>query len=375
MSRDEAFMQLALDEARKGLGRTHPNPAVGAVIVKGGKVVGVGFHERAGTPHAEVHALRMAGAKAKGATIYSTLEPCNHHGRTPPCSEAIIAAGLKRVVFASPDPNPLVNGKGAKRLKAAGLEVVPHVLRAQADALNRPFFKAITTGLPFVTLKAAISLDGKLATATGDSKWISSESSRLLVHELRDRVDAIIVGAGTVQADDPKLTTRLAKGGRNALRVVLDSGLRTDPDSTIYKVRPGERTLVATTVAVGSRKAKALERRGVELLHLQGPQVNLEAVLRALVRRGCLHVVIEGGAQVFATAIAESLADEALLFVAPIVLGGDGVSWVGDLGLRLVSDAPKRVVETCALSGGDVVLRVALGQSSVPRSNKLATLK
>src|SRR2546423_14016017 len=208
-------MRLALAEAEKGRGRTHPNPAVGAVVVRGGGVVSRGHHEKAGLPHAEVNALRAAGRSARGADLYVTLEPCNHQGRTPPCTEALIAAGVRRVFFGSADPNPLVDGHGGRRLRRAGGEVHAGILRAPCDASNEPRFQFITTGLPWVVLKAASTLDGKLAARTGDSKWISSEPSRRLVHHWRNELDAVLVGAGTVRADNPRLTVRgIRRGGQ-----------------------------------------------------------------------------------------------------------------------------------------------------------------
>ena len=333
---DEAAMTLAIAQAVKGLGRTHPNPAVGAVLVKAGKVVATGYHAKLGGPHAEAVALLNAGAKAKGATLYSTLEPCNHHGRTPPCSEAIIAAGVKKVVYGSSDPNPIVNGKGVRRLRAAGIQVVPHVLRDAADALNRPFLKAMRTGLPWVTAKAAITLDGKLATSTGASKWISSEASRMVAHRLRDVVDVVVVGASTVVADDPLLTTRLArKGTRNPLRLVLDPVLRTNPRSKLYDTAPA-RTIVVSLEAEGSRRVQPFTKRGVEVWTATGAngRIKLEPVLRRLVKEGALHVLVEGGATAHQSFLEEDLVDELVLFVAPKLFGDAGLTWSGALGVQ-----------------------------------------
>lgn len=328
-------MTLALAQAVKGLGRTHPNPAVGAVLVKGGRVIATGYHAKLGGPHAEAVALLNAGARAKGATLYSTLEPCNHHGRTPPCSESIIAAGVKRVVYASSDPNPLVNGKGVRRLRAAGMEVVPHVLRQAADALNQPFLKAMRTGLPWVTAKAAITLDGKLATSTGKSKWISSEASRRVAHQLRDVADVVVVGSSTVIADDPQLTTRLGKRGtRNPIRMVFDPALRTNPRSKIYDTSVA-RTIVATLEPAESRAAAALARRGVEVWSIPGTRGSLDlgALMGRLVKQGALHVLVEGGAAVHQSFLEAGLVDELVLFVAPKLFGHSGLTWSGALGV------------------------------------------
>jgi diaminohydroxyphosphoribosylaminopyrimidine deaminase/5-amino-6-(5-phosphoribosylamino)uracil reductase len=335
---DAAFMAAALAEARKGEGRTHPNPVVGAVVVKSGRVVGRGFHEKAGAPHAEVMALRMAGRRAKGATLYSSLEPCNHHGRTPPCVDAVLAAGIRRVVVASFDPNPLVSGKGLRRLRRAGVEVVTRVLQAEADALNGPFFKFMRTGLPWVTLKAAVTADGKLATANGDSKWVTGAQAREQVHHLRDRVDAVLVGAGTVEADDPQLTARIP-GGRNPLRVVLDSALRLSPGRRVFA--PDALTVVATAVREGSARAKRLHAEGVDTWHLPAGEggVALEPLLRRLAAAGQLHLLVEGGAEVYTSILRAGLVDEVQLYVAPRLLGAPGMGWVGELGVGRMADA------------------------------------
>ena len=289
------FMRAALAEAEKGRGRTHPNPVVGAVVVSGGRIVARGHHARAGLPHAEVNALRKAGKKARGADLHVTLEPCNHTGRTPPCTEAILAAGVRRVFFGSPDPNPLVDGLGGRRLKKAGVEVHGKVLRAACDASNEAWLKFITQGLPWVVLKAAVTLDGKLA---GGPQPISSAESRALVHRWRDQLDAILVGAGTVREDDPQLTVRGIPNGRNPVRVVL---------------------------GMPPRGARLLREAG-ETIVAKGP---LEGVLRDLARRGLTSVLVEGGARVHGAFLATGLWDELRLFIAPKVFGADALSWAG----------------------------------------------
>ncbi len=353
-------MALAIAEASKGLGRTHPNPAVGCVIVKRGKVIATGFHVRAGTPHAEAVALRVAGAKAKGATLYSTLEPCNHQGRTPPCTEAIIAAGITRVVYGSNDPNPLVNGKGRRRLLTAGLEVKGGVLQTETDELNRPFFKAITTGFPWVTLKAGITLDGKLATQTGRSKWITGEPARAAAHHLRDRADVIVVGAGTVAADDPRLTTRIPNG-RNAVRVVLDSHLRSSLKAAIFAPGLG-RVVVATLEPAGARRAKALTRQGVEVWTVapKAGRVALTALLARLAKEGLYHVLVEGGATVHGAFLKAGLADEVALFLAPTLFGHEGQTWSGPLGVKTVEGAIRLGPVTVEQVGGDLLVRASV---------------
>lgn len=355
----EYFMEAALAEAAKGLGRTHPNPVVGVVIVKNGRILGRGFHKKAGTAHAEVIALEAAGPKARGADLYTTLEPCNHFGRTPPCSEAILQAGIKRVVCASADPNPVVNGKGIARLRRAGVEVVTGVLREQADRLNRPFFKHVRTGMPWVTLKAAVTLDGKLATARGDSKWVTSEVSREHVHRLRDRVDAILIGANTARLDDPKLTTRLPNGeGRDPIRVVVDTRLALPPRLRLFTQRSPAKTIVATVASADGRKARALARAGVEVWQVGGKgQVDLAQLLRRLGQEGLTHVLVEGGAALFGSLVRAGLADELVLFVAPKLLGGDGLSWLGPLGIGRMGDAVRLQEVSHEQSGEDLVVR------------------
>jgi diaminohydroxyphosphoribosylaminopyrimidine deaminase/5-amino-6-(5-phosphoribosylamino)uracil reductase len=351
---DERFMQLALDEAKKGLGRTHPNPAVGAVIVKGGKVIATGYHARAGTAHAEANALMLAGPKAKGATIYSTLEPCDHFGRTPPCTQAILDNGIARVVYGSSDPNPLVDGKGVKRMRKAGLTVDGGVLAAECDALNEPFFKVMRTGLPFVTLKAAITLDGKIATRSGASKWITNETSRAKAHELRNRVDAIVVGAGTVEADDPQLTTRLPHG-RDAMRIVLDPTLRTKPGAKVFK-SGGAATVVLTSRPASA--AQAFTRRGVRVITVPSRkgQLELHDAFRALAKEGVLHVMVEGGAATTASFLRAGLFDELKLFMAPAVFGHEGLSWSGALGIDSPSASPRFAVTSVEGLDGDLLI-------------------
>lgn len=356
----EAFMRIALEEARRALGRTSPNPTVGAVLVKGGRVIARGHHRKAGEPHAEVVAIRRAGVAARGADLYTTLEPCDHYGRTPPCTLAILEAGVRHVICASSDPNPLVNGKGIARLRRAGIPVRTGVLEAEADRLNQPFFKYVRTGLPWVTLKAAITLDGKIATATGDSRWISGPRARSWAHRLRDQVDAIVVGANTVRLDNPRLTTRLPRGGgHDPVRVVVDSRLRLSPQRAVFAKTSGAPTIVATLQNPSSLRARRLRRRGVEVLqvHGRGGRVDLEDLLHQLGGRGLLHLLVEGGAQLHAGLLRQGLADELLLFIAPALIGGDGLSWVGSVGVRRIKQAIKVRDLAVERVGEDLVLR------------------
>jgi diaminohydroxyphosphoribosylaminopyrimidine deaminase/5-amino-6-(5-phosphoribosylamino)uracil reductase len=330
-------MRLAIREAEKGLGRTSPNPAVGAVIVKGGRVVARGHHERAGGPHAEAAALSAAGKLARGADLYTTLEPCDHHGKTPPCSQAILAAGVRRVFVGSHDPNPVVDGKGISRLTAGGVEVVHDVLRRECDALNAHWFRFITAHRPFVTLKAAVSLDGKLATAGGDSRWVTGPEARAMVHRLRDRVDAVLVGAGTARADDPRLTARLPSGaGRDPLRVVLDTDLSLPASLRLFRQRSTARTLVAHA----SKRTRDLGPR-VELLRCRRGRggIDLADLLRRLAERGVTHLLVEGGAAVHGSFLRAGLVDRVVLFIAPRLVGGDGLGWVGGPGATRMADA------------------------------------
>lgn len=337
---DEKFMQRALDLAAKALGRTSPNPAVGAVIVRNRRIIGEGFHRRAGLPHAEIEALRRVQGSARGATLYVNLEPCSHHGRTPPCTDALVAAGLRRVVVGMVDPNPLVRGRGLRRLRQAGIEVKAGVLKKKCERLNEDFATFIRTGRPFVTLKLAASLDGRIATASGDSKWISSESSRHLVHELRNRVDAVLVGAETVRTDDPQLTCRL-RGGRDPLRIILDGRLTISPDARVCTQPSTAPTVIVTAEENGhSEKKNRMERLGVEILSLPGEQgrVQLPPLMATLGKRGIKHVLIEGGGQVAAAALRAGIVNKVLFFYGPKLLGSESRPMIGPLGITHVID-------------------------------------
>ncbi len=359
----EGWMREALAEARHAVGRTHPNPAVGAVVVRDGQIVGRGHTAPAGGPHAEVRAIADAGPRAAGADLFTTLEPCDHHGRTPPCTEAILAAGVARVFAGSSDPNPLVDGRGVRRLRGLGMPVWTGVLAAETDALNRPFFKAMRAGFPWVTLKAAVSLDGKLATASGDSRWVTGEAARAEVHRIRNVVDAVLVGSGTVRADDPALTTRLPEGGgRDPLRVVLDSGLQLSPQRQLFHLTSSARTLLVHVEGQGTERAVALEAVGAELLSVPGRPgaVDLEAVLRQLLRRDVLHLLVEGGPTVFAAFIRAGLADEVVLHLAPRLLGGDALSWLGPLSVDRMDGARRVRVESVRSLDEDLEVRALI---------------
>ncbi|MCL6611722.1 MAG: bifunctional diaminohydroxyphosphoribosylaminopyrimidine deaminase/5-amino-6-(5-phosphoribosylamino)uracil reductase RibD [Peptococcaceae bacterium] len=319
-------MKMALELAAAAMGRTSPNPMVGAVVVRDGEVVGRGFHARAGAPHAEVEALRDAGERARGSTLYVTLEPCCHYGRTGPCTEAVIDAGVKRVVAAMADPNPLVAGRGLARLRDAGLEVDCGVLEEEAGRLNEVFIKYITTGLPFVVMKAAMSLDGKIATRAGDSKWITGPEAREHGHRLRDRYDAVMVGVNTVLADDPSLTTRLPGGGRDPVRLVLDSMARTPPGSRVINRDSAAPAIIVVTERAPRERVSRLIEAGAQVLSVpaeaEGSRVDMGALMRALAGREITSVLVEGGGQVHASALASGVVDKVAWFIAPKLIGG-----------------------------------------------------
>lgn len=341
---DQSYMKLALKLAARARGRTSPNPMVGAVVVKDGNIVGRGFHHKAGTPHAEIHALREAGPEARGATIYVTLEPCCHYGRTGPCSEAVIQAGIARAVVAMADPNPLVAGKGLKRLEEVGISVTLGVMEEEARQLNEVFLKYIATRLPYVVAKAAVSLDGKIATRSGKSKWITGPEARAYGHRLRDRYDAILVGIGTILADDPALTARLKGGrGRDPVRVVLDSRGRTPPEAKVLNQQSGAPTIIAVTKEAPLERIEGLRKAGAEVLVVsEGPRVDLLELMKILGMREITSVLIEGGASVHGSALEAGIVDKAAWFIAPKIIGGTGAPGpVGGLGV----DDPAEAVE------------------------------
>ena len=327
--RDAEFMRRALRLASKGF--TPPNPMVGCVIVRNGAIIGEGFHPFAGQPHAEVFALRDAGEQARGATAYVTLEPCSHQGRTPPCADALIAAGVVRVVVATPDSNPKVGGRGIERLRQAGVSVTVGVLQAQARRLNEAFFHFHETQTPFVTLKAAMTLDGKIATENGDSKWITGETARRYVHLLRAQSGAVLTGIGTLLADDPQLTARLPgiELPRQPLRIVVDSHLRTPPAAKAVQVAAQNPDfaplLIVTTETADAARESALSLPGVEICRLpadENGRVNLSALRKALTKRHIISILTENGGELNAALLAAGLVQKALFFIAPKLLGG-----------------------------------------------------
>jgi diaminohydroxyphosphoribosylaminopyrimidine deaminase / 5-amino-6-(5-phosphoribosylamino)uracil reductase len=340
-SRDEACMRLALRLAARGLGRTSPNPVVGAVVVKDGRVLATGYHRRAGLDHAEVAALRRLGFRARGADLYVTLEPCDHHGRTPPCTEAVIRAGIRRVVVGLRDPNPLVNGRGIRRLRRAGIAVEVGCCGAACRQVNEHFICAQQRRRPFVTWKAAVTLDGRIATRRGDSRWVTGPRARELGRALRDTHDAILVGAGTARADDPLLTTRRPRG-RDPVRVVLDGRLTISPRARLLHSGSPAPTLVVCSRGAPAARERALRAAGAEVLRLpgRGGRVSPRALLAALLERNILSVLIEGGGETAATFLEAGLVDKLVAFVAPTLVGGrDAIPMLGGRGVARMADA------------------------------------
>jgi diaminohydroxyphosphoribosylaminopyrimidine deaminase/5-amino-6-(5-phosphoribosylamino)uracil reductase len=335
------YMMRALELAAQARGQTSPNPMVGAILVKDGQVVGSGYHQRAGGPHAEVLALREAGERARGATLYVTLEPCCHFGRTPPCTQALIAAGVAEVHAAMTDPNPLMSGSGLAELKQAGMIVVAGEHEAEARLLNEVFLTYMTKRRPFVIVKYAMSLDGKIATRTGASRGLTGAAWLSELHTLRSQVDAILVGVNTVLADDPLLTART--GGddvRQPLRIVLDSTLRTPLGARMLDAATPGKTLIATTAQASREQAAALRERGAEVIALGEQRVDITALLRLLGERSISSLLVEGGSQVIASFVAAGLVDKVMAIVAPLLIGGDTAPTpVGGSGAATLADA------------------------------------
>ena len=353
---DEIFMREALRIAKNAEGRTSPNPLVGAVIVREGKIIAEGWHRKAGTPHAEVHALNMAGELAKNSTLYVTLEPCSHFGRTPPCANKIVEAGIRKVVVAMKDPNPKVAGRGIEILKSAGIEVEVGILEEEAAKLNEVFLKWITKKLPFVTLKFACSLDGKIATATGKSQWISCESSRKFTHHLRDINDAIMVGSRTVLADNPTLTTRLVEG-KNPVRVIVDSLAKTPLDFNVVTDKKAK-TIFAVTENAPQEKISALKNSGVEIIFAgSGDKVDLKILLEELAEREIASILVEGGGTLHFSLLEKNLADKIFAFIAPKIIGGkNALTAVEGAGFSELKNAAKLKNLTTEKIGDDILI-------------------
>ncbi|MBF0107782.1 MAG: bifunctional diaminohydroxyphosphoribosylaminopyrimidine deaminase/5-amino-6-(5-phosphoribosylamino)uracil reductase RibD [Magnetococcales bacterium] len=364
MSMDLRMMDRALRLAARGLGRTHPNPVVGCLLVREGRVVGQGFHPKAGLGHAEVHALAQAGPLARGATAYVTLEPCSHQGRTPPCADALIKAGVTEVVAAMTDPDPRVAGRGFARLKEAGIVVRVGLREAQAWALNAPFISRVTRGRPLVSLKMAASMDGKTATHTGQSQWITGPEARTSVARLRDTHDVVMVGIGTLLADNPRLNCRIA-GGRDPIRLVVDSGLRFPLDAAIWTASNGAPLWIATIAAANHETARCLRDRGAELLICRDDgqgRVDLADMMRRLAGMGVNSVLSEAGSTLTRSLLTEGLVDRLFLYLAPMFIGGvNAPGLLGGAGASFLSEAIALQGLEVTHLGKDVLLTATLG--------------
>ncbi|UQW97213.1 bifunctional diaminohydroxyphosphoribosylaminopyrimidine deaminase/5-amino-6-(5-phosphoribosylamino)uracil reductase RibD [Rummeliibacillus sp. G93] len=337
---DEFYMSLALDLAGTTKQQTSPNPAVGAVIVSNGEIVGLGAHLKAGGPHAEIHALRMAGSQANGSTVYVTLEPCSHYGKTPPCANALIEAGVSRVVIAAQDPNPLVAGKGLQLLRDAGIEVTTDILLERAQALNKEFFAYIQQRKPFVTLKQAITLDGKIAAKRGIGEQITSEESQVDVHKDRENHDAILVGIGTVCSDNPRLTNRLGNTKKQPIRIILDTHLRITPDRLVIMDSSAPTWIVTGSKASAEKIAQLSQISHVKILQLTKPLIDIEELLLELGKRQIMKLYVEGGQTVNASFLKSGSVNQLITYIAPKIVGGkNAIPMFSDLGVTQMEDA------------------------------------
>lgn len=362
-SADNKFLSLTLELARKGLGTTSPNPMVGAVLVKAGRIVATGFHQRCGGPHAEVVALRKAGTRATGATLYVSLEPCDHTGRTPPCTQSIIQAGVKRVVVGMKDPNPLADGRGIRRLRNARICVELNKKTDEFSALNRIFCRYITLKLPYVIVKTGQSLDGKLATRTGASQWITGPQARQQAQQLRFQADAIMVGVNTILHDDPLLSCRWRGRVRRdkPVKVILDEKLRTPLSARIFSRESPAAVIIATTERAGRGRIKKFERSGVRVLVMpsqSNDRVDIRELMKELARRELANVLVEGGGEVIGACFDEQLVNEIYCFIAPKIIGGrDAVPVVGGTGIKTLSAAPRVTDMAITHYGDDILMR------------------
>lgn len=351
---DEHYMKTALNLAKRGAPWACPNPFVGAVIVKNGRIIGKGYHRCCGENHAEINAIENAREPVRDSTVYINLEPCSHHGKTPPCVDRLVTEKPARVVIGTVDPNPLVSGRGIATLKRHGIETRVGVLEDQCREINEVFFKYIRTRIPYVTLKFAQSIDGKIATATGHSRWISSEPSRVFAHRLRSLHEAILVGSGTVVKDDPELTCRLVRG-RDPLRVVVDSKLKIPLNSRVLQEQDKAKTLVFTAAGHDRKKMAALSDRGIEVKVAGAGQVDLTAVLQELGKRQVSSLLVEGGAGVLTSFIREGLADRLIIISAPKIFG-KGTDAIGELAVRTVDQAIPLTIRRVSHKSGDIIV-------------------
>lgn len=355
-------MREALRQARKGLGRTSPNPAVGALIVRNGEIIASGYHKRVGSGHAEIKALAKIGGRGqKNDTLYVTLEPCNHHGRTPPCTEAILSSGIKKLVVGMKDPNPEVSGGGCEFLAEKGVEVRTGVLESECRRINEAFLKFATTGRPFVVVKSALTMDGWTATVTGHSRWVTNEKSRQFVHRLRDRLDGVLVGVGTVLADDPMLTTRLKRGvGKDPVRIIVDTDLRIPDEAKVLNSDSSAPTLLAVGADVPSQRLRRVEREGVTNLACPTKEggIDLPALMDILGGMDITSILVEGGSTLIGSMIREGLIDKFYIFKAPKILGGnDGIPMASGPGPRKMNDCLRLRDIKVRRFGDDILVR------------------
>ena len=358
---EKKYMRLALDLARKGEGRTHPNPMVGAVIVHRGKVIGQGFHLKAGSSHAEAHAIKNSKASLKGAVMFVTLEPCDHFGRTPPCTEAIIKSGIKKVYAAMMDPNPINSGRGIRKLKSRGIDVNVGICADEARFLNRAYIKYITSGMPYLTVKLAQSIDGKIAASDGTSKWISSPRSRRYVKKLRGAADAVMVGINTVLKDDPTLMP-VKRSGKKVQRIVLDSKLRIPENSRLVSTSEVSPLIIATTSQASAKKIERISKiKGVEVIVVKsaGKRVDLEDLFRKLAARGIINIMSEGGGELAGSLMDMKLVDEVIFFIAPKILGGNRSS-ISGRGAANIKEAVLLNDAEVFVSGVDMIVRAGV---------------
>jgi len=362
---DEKYMALALELAEKGRGNVEPNPMVGAVLVKDGGIVGRGYHQVFGGAHAEINAIKEGGTNCRGAALYISMEPCAHYGKTAPCVDAIIKAGIKKVVTAVFDPNPITSGKGIQKLKGAGIEVVMGVMETQARRLNAPFFKLMQQGLPYITVKWAMSVDGKIATRTGESKWITSEESRKYVHKIRGQMDGILVGINTVVRDNPLLTCRI-EGGQNPKRIVVDSNAVLPINSRLLSTINEGEIIVAVSKNAQRNRIEKLEQMGCKIVQTEdiNDRVDLHELFRRLGEMELTNILVEGGSRVITSVIEDRLADR-VVFVAPIIIGGAGAkSPVLGTGINKISEAAEIDEIEIKRFSNDIVIEGTLKYSS-----------
>ncbi|HSD64262.1 MAG TPA: bifunctional diaminohydroxyphosphoribosylaminopyrimidine deaminase/5-amino-6-(5-phosphoribosylamino)uracil reductase RibD [Ignavibacteriaceae bacterium] len=357
---DESYIQLALEIARKGIGAVSPNPLVGCILVKDDRIIGAGYHEKFGANHAEINAIENAKESVDGSTLFINLEPCSHFGKTPPCVEKIIDNKIKKVVIGTLDMNPLVSGNGVKKLKSAGIDVKVGVLEKECIDLNKFFFKYITNKIPYVTLKAAQTLDGKIADLNGGSRWISSMESRKFVHHLRANYDAVLVGAGTVEKDNPSLTVRLTDG-RNPRRIILDNALNLNIEKRLFAKNNDHKTILVTSKDnENKKKVKNLKSIGVKVLFARTDKdgnLNLKSVLKELAKNQIASVLVEGGSRIFSSFIKCGLYDDIYLFISPKIIGS-GIPVVENIGVKSIKKTLKVKIKNYECKGEDLMLKL-----------------